>query len=206
MEADGGALCIDALFDKTGQEISFHRRGSIDCGVACCKLTYWNSIEHAFPGTSRPAFPVPVDTYVESSHTTMVSPPVVCNVVHHGWIATTPITVFILLFLPLLRWCPAPRRELRYEVLGYCELVLLAATSKFNRLVVRDYINLRKKMLAERFFDDAWGFYGIFLIVVLSSLAPRHFTYSCLPPRPTGYRLTATSMFLARPSENWKRG
>ena len=50
MEADGGALCIDALTDKTGQEISFHRRGSIDCGVACSKLAYWNSIEHASPG------------------------------------------------------------------------------------------------------------------------------------------------------------
>ena len=101
MEADGGALCIDTLIDKTGQEISFHRRGSIDCGAACSKLAYWNSIEHASPETSRPVFPVSVDTYLESSHTTMMSPPVVCNVAHRGWIATTLITVFIPLFLPL---------------------------------------------------------------------------------------------------------
>ena len=56
----------------------------------------------------------------------------------------------------------APRLELLYEVLQYCDLrvqVCLAGTNRFNQWVIQDYIRLRKKMLALRFFNDSERFY-----------------------------------------------
>ena len=74
------------------------------------------------------------------------------------------IAVSVPLCIPLAddKGAFAPRKELLYEVLQYCDLrdqIYLAATNKFNRHIIQDYIDLRKKILALRFFNDSESFY-----------------------------------------------
>ena len=72
-----------------------------------------------------------------------------------------------------------PKLELLYEVLRYCDvrdLVRLAATSKFS-MVVWEYIYLRRKILALRFFDNVESFYQVLSAchVVIPGSAAMHF-------------------------------
>jgi len=144
---------------------------------------------------------VPDGTYLGSDHATTTGP-VRYSVARHRRIATSPLTVSVPLCLPLAGGAGAfaPRLELLWEVLRYCnmgELVQLAATSKFNRTVVRDYIYLRKKMLAERFFDNAESFYGILsdCHAVISGSAALHLL---LPATDTNWTLSDIDIHVPR--------
>jgi len=128
--------------------------------------------------------------------------PVRYSVAHHRRIATSPITVSIPLCIPLAGGAGAfaPRLELLYEVLRHCsmcELVRLAATSKFNRMVVRDYIYLRRKTLAECFFDNAESFYGILsdCHAVISGSVALHLL---LPAADTNWTLSDIDIYVPR--------
>ena len=80
------------------------------------------------------------------------------------WMAK--VTVSVPLCLPLAngKGAFAPRLELLYEVLSHCNmahLIQLARTSEFNHVVVRHHIYLRKRALANHFFNDPDSFYDM---------------------------------------------
>ena len=132
----------------------------------------------------------------------MTTNPVQHSVAHHRRIATSPITVSVPLCIPLAddAGAFAPRLELLHEVLRHCsmrKLVGLAATSKFNQTVVRDYIYLHRKMLAERFFDNAESFYEILsdCHAVISGSAALHLL---LPAADTNWTLSDIDIYVPR--------
>ena len=79
---------------------------------------------------------------------------------------TANVTVSVPLCLPLAngKGAFAPRLELLDEVLSHCDmgcLIQLAQMSEFNHIVVQHYIYLRKRALANHFFDDPDSFYDM---------------------------------------------
>ena len=85
------------------------------------------------------------------------------TVPHHPHIVTTPITVSVPFGIPLADAklsAFAPRLELLYEVLRYStwNLVRLAATCKFNRIVVRHHLPVQE-IVGRSFLHDPEGFY-----------------------------------------------
>ena len=121
--------------------------------------TNCDSIELTFPGTGAPAFPVPYLSQFGRrdggpSRIYHRASPMHCNNPHHC--ICTPLYYSC-------RWqecfCTKAGAALRSpEVLRHGRF---RATSKFNRMVIRYYVYLCKRLLANRFFDDADSFYDV---------------------------------------------
>ena len=127
------------------------------------KLTNTHSIEFTFEGSGAPRFPIADRTCLGSRHTG-ARYPLANTATHHTPYRTPTLPALSTLCIPHANdsGAFAPRLELLYEVLKYCDLrdqFRLAGTNRFNKSIIQDYIQLRKKMLALRFFNDSDSFY-----------------------------------------------
>ena len=127
------------------------------------KLTDGHSIEFTVKGSGTPKFPIADHTYLGYQAVKATYPLKNMMPPQSRWSTPLlPASVPLRIALADNAGAFAPRLELLYEVLQYCDLrvqVHLAATNRFNQWVIQDYIRLRKKMLALRFFDNSESFY-----------------------------------------------
>ena len=116
-------------------------------------LIYLDRLERDFSGTDR--------LY---DNTTITTRPILSNTLLPQRIPTTPASIRVSFFRPLPHHHPsyAPTEELHDKIFAHLnmrELLIVAATSKFNRSLVYDYIEERKKKLALHFFKNAESFF-----------------------------------------------
>lgn len=97
-------------------------------------------------------------------HVEITTPSTYYNMIHRKQMPTMPSSVCILFFhaLPQNHESYVPAKELHTNILTYLnihKLLMLAATSSFNQLLVFNYIERRKKTLASYFFKNSDGFF-----------------------------------------------